>query len=317
MRRLTPVAFALPFRRGYVRAWPIRGIFISMSQTPKTGLGRGFESLLSTDFDKTMLLTREDRIEKVPVSKLVASPYQPRRHFDETALKELAESLKRHGVVQPLVVTPLKDGKYTLIAGERRWRAAKIAGLETVPAILRSSEELEQLEVALIENVQRVDLSPLEQAVSIERLHEQFNLSYDDIAKRLGKAHSTVNNTVRLLKLPDPARDALIAGKISEGHARAILALKGDEVRQTYLLRTIIEQGWSVRQAERFVNSVKAGTKDAKKTQEHVDTETPATRKLSKRLGTPVNIRRTAKGGKLEIGFRNDEQLSKIISLFD
>lgn len=288
-----------------------------MSQTPKTGLGRGFESLLPSDFDKTILLTPEDKIEKIAVGKLQPSPYQPRRHFDETALKELAESLKRHGVVQPLVVTPAKDGKYTLIAGERRWRAAKLAKLDTVPAILRSSEELEQLEVALIENVQRVDLSPLEQAVSIERLHEQFNLSYDAIAKRLGKAHSTVNNTVRLLKLPDDARDALAEGKISEGHARAILALKDDTQRQAYLLETIIREGWSVRQAERFVLSVKAGTKTVKKTHEHVNTETPATKKLSKKLGTPVNIRRTAKGGKLEISFKSDEELTKIISLFD
>jgi ParB family chromosome partitioning protein len=169
------------------------------------------------------------------------------------------------------------------------------------------------MELALIENVQRVDLSPLEQAVSIERLHEQFSLSYDDIAKRLGKAHSTVNNTVRLLRLPTEARDALAAGRITEGHARAILALKGDTDRQTYLLKTILEQGWSVRQAERFVTSVKAGTKDVRKTHEHVATETPATRKLAKRLGTPVNIRRTARGGKLEISFKTDDELDDLI----
>src|SRR6185312_16516137 len=128
----------------------------------------------------------------------------------------------------------------------------------------------EQLELALIENVQRVDLSPLEQAVSIERLHEQFSLSYDDIAGRLGKATSTVNNTVRLLRLPEAAREALAAGKISEGHARSILALKDDAERQAYLLKIIQEQGWSVRQAERFVLSVKAGTTDVKRTHEHV-----------------------------------------------
>ena len=287
-----------------------------MSKTPKSGLGRGFESLLPSDFDKSILLTADDRVEKLPVEQLATSPYQPRKHFDETALNELAESIKNHGVVQPLVVTPLKDGKYTLIAGERRWRAAQIAGLGTVPAIIRSSEELEQLELALIENVQRVDLSPLEQAVSIERLHEQFSMSYDDIAKRLGKAHSTVNNTVRLLRLPDDARDALVHARISEGHARAILALKGDSERQSYLLKTIIEQGWSVRQAERFVTSVKAGTKDVRKTHEHVNTETPATKSLSKKLGTPVNIRRTAKGGKLEITFKTDAELDRILKLF-
>lgn len=288
-----------------------------MSQTPKKGLGRGFEALISNDFDKSLLLTPTDRIENIPVAQLQPSPYQPRRHFDDTALSELAVSIKRHGVVQPLVVTPAKQGVYTLIAGERRWRAAQVANLKTIPAIIRSSQELEQLEIALIENVQRVDLSPLEQAVSIERLHEQFSLSYDEIAERLGKANSTVHNTVRLLRLPEAARDALVASRISEGHARAILALKGDAERQTYLLKTIIEQGWSVRQAERFVTSVKAGVRDVKKTHEHVATETPATKKLSKKLGTSVSIRRTAKGGKLEIGFKSDTELDKILHLFD
>lgn len=287
-----------------------------MNQTPKRGLGRGFEALISNNFDKSLLLTPEDRIEKVPVRQLRSSPYQPRKHFDDTAISELAASIKRYGIVQPLVVTPIKDGFYTLIAGERRWKAAQVAGLETVPAIIRSSQELEQLELALIENVQRVDLTPLEQALSIERLHEQFSFSYDSIAQRLGKASSTIHNTVRLLRLPEAARNALSAGKISEGHARAILALKGDDTRQAYLLKTIQEQGWSVRQAERFVTSVKAGVKEVKKAHDRVQTENPATRQLSTKLGTPVNIRRTARGGKLEISFKSDDELNRIIDLF-
>src|SRR5437868_7283021 len=128
-----------------------------MSQTPKRGLGRGFDALISSDFDKSILLTAEDRIEKIPVADLQPNAHQPRKHFDETALQELAASIKRHGVVQPLVVTPVNNGKYTLIAGERRWRASKLAGLKDVPAIIRDREELDHLEVALIENVQRVD----------------------------------------------------------------------------------------------------------------------------------------------------------------
>jgi ParB family chromosome partitioning protein len=288
-----------------------------MSQTPKRGLGRGFDSLISQDFDKSLLLTADDRIEKIPVKQLQANPHQPRSHFDEAALAELANSIKRHGVVQPLIVTPVRDGVYTLIAGERRWRASQLAGLDTVPAIIRSSAELEQLEIALIENVQRVDLNPLEQAVSIERLHEQFNLSYDDIAKRLGKASSTVNNTVRLLGLPAVARDALQSSKISEGHARAILALKGDDERQAYLLKTIVEHGWSVRQAERFVVSVKQGHKQVEQAHARTETENPATKKLSTKLGTPVQIRRTARGGKLEISFKSDDELDRILGLFD
>jgi len=286
-----------------------------MSQTPKRGLGRGFESLISADFDKT-LLTPEDRIEKIAVDALQPSPYQPRRHFDDTALQELASSLKRHGVVQPLVVTPVKNGKYTLIAGERRWRAAQIAKLKTVPAVVRSSKELEQLEIALIENVQRVDLNPLEQAISIERLREQFSLTYEDIAKRLGKATSTVSNIVRLLQLPESAKQALMEGKISEGHARVILSLKGDAIRQEYLVKTIISQGWSVRQAEQFASSVKAGIKESKPAAKQTQNETPATKSLSKKLGTPVTLKRTAKGGKLEIAFKNDDELKRIIDLF-
>jgi ParB family chromosome partitioning protein len=287
-----------------------------MAQTPKRGLGRGFEALLPADFNKNSLLTPEDRIEKLKLESLEPNPEQPRKHFDETALKELAGSIKRHGIVQPLVVTPEKNGKYMIIAGERRWRASKIAKQNTVPAIVRTSKELEKLEIGLIENVQRVDLSPLEQAVSIERLHQQFSLSYEEIAKRLGKAPSTVNNHVRLLQLPGEAQDALMKGLISEGHARAILALKNDTTRQSYLLKTIIEQGWSVRQAERFVVSVKEGVQGAEKARQRVETETPATKALSKKLHTPVHLRRTAKGGKLEISFKNDDELGRILSLF-
>jgi ParB family transcriptional regulator, chromosome partitioning protein len=289
-----------------------------MSQTAKRGLGRGFGALISDDFDKSLLLTADDRIEKIPVDQLQASPYQPRKQFDETALQQLSASIKQHGIIQPLVVTPVQDGKYNLIAGERRWRAATLAGLKTVPAIIRKREELEQLELALIENVQRVDLSPLEQAVSIERLHQQFSLAYDTIAERLGKATSTVNNIVRLLGLPPAARDALANNKITEGHARAILSLKADPQRQTYLLETIQKQGWSVRQAERFVLSVKAGVKEpAKAHARAADTETPATKLLSQKLQTPVHIRRTAKGGKLEIAFTTDAELTRLLNLFE
>jgi ParB family transcriptional regulator, chromosome partitioning protein len=284
-----------------------------MANKPKRGLGRGFESLLAPDFDKVGLLaSAEDRIEHLTIESLKSNPFQPRKHFDEKSLKELAASIKRYGVVQPLVVMPAKGGIYTLIAGERRWKAAAIAGLKKVPAIVRSSKELEQLELALIENVQRVDLSPLEQAVSIERWHEQFSISYDAIAERLGKASSTVINTVRLLQLPEAARDARIKKEISEGHARAILALKGQESYQAHLLNAIVKQGWSVRQAERYVTGIKAGAAGHKQARERVQTDTPLTRRLSKHLETPVHIRRTAKGGLLEIGFSSDEELERI-----
>jgi len=283
----------------------------------KPGLGRGFDALLPQNFDASLLLTDEDRIQKVSPGKIEPNSSQPRTVFDEDALAGLAQSIKQYGILQPLVVTPLPGGKYELIAGERRWRASKLAGLDTVPVIVRSSKELEKLELALIENVQRVDLSPLEQAVSIERLHQQFSMSYDAISKRLGKAPSTINNIVRLLQLPEAAREALKDKKITEGHARAILSLKDAPERQEELLWSIINEGWNVRQAERYVTSHKAGVVEKKAVKERVETETEETKRLGTRLSTTVHIRRTAKGGKLELKFTSDEDLERLIRLLE
>jgi ParB family chromosome partitioning protein len=279
-----------------------------MSETPKRGLGRGFETLLPSTFDKTLLTsTSEERIQKLAINSIEADPDQPRRHFDEVALEELASSIRVHGILLPLVVRPTGNNKYQIVAGERRWRAAKLAGLKTIPALVRSLKELEQIEIALVENVQRVDLSPLEQAVSLARLHEQFSVPYDAIAKRLGKAVSTVNNMVRLLQLPEAAQKALTSKQISEGHARTILALKDQAKHQVALLQSIIAHDWSVRQAERYVSSLKQGVTENKTAKERVATETPATLKLSKRLSAPVQVKRMANGGRLEISFKSDE----------
>lgn len=288
-----------------------------MSTVKKSALGRGFETLIPTDFDKSLLLDDNERIQKMAVEVLEPNPSQPRQHFDAQALAGLADSIKQYGILQPLVVTPLKADRYAIIAGERRWRAAQLAGLKKVPTLVRTTKELERLELAIVENVQRVDLSPLEQAVSIERLHQQFSMKYDEIAKRLGKASSTVNNIVRLLQLPEPARVALESRKISEGHARAILALKDLPEKQAELLKSIVKNDWSVRQAERFVVSIKEGYKEPKATKQRMRTETPATRKLSKKLGAPVNIHRMAKGGKLEITFASDEELEAMLKLLN
>jgi ParB family chromosome partitioning protein len=277
------------------------------------GLGRGFDALIPQNFDNSLLLEEGERIQKVSVTDIVPSKEQPRQRFDDEALQELANSIEQHGILQPLVVTQATDGKYRIIAGERRWRAAQLAKLSTLPVIVRTLKELEELEIAIVENVQRVDLSPLEQALSIERLHQQFSVSYDNIAKRLGKATSTVNNIVRLMQLPEPARTALQEKEITEGHARAILAIKDWPDKQLYLLEAIKRFGWSVRQAERYVTSLKEGVQDNKSAQARVDTETPATKLLSNRLDTPVHIKRMARGGRLEITFKTDEELEKII----
>ena len=288
-----------------------------MAGTKQKGLGRGFDSLLPQNFDESLLLnvSSADKIERIAVGQLAPNQYQPRQEFGSTALNELADSIKEYGVLQPLIVTQNPSGKgYMLIAGERRWRASKLAGLSHVPAIVRSAKDLERLEIALIENVQRVDLSPLEQAESIEHLHRQFGTSYTEIAKRLGKASSTVNNIVRLMQLPDKAKEALRAGKISEGHARAVLSLKDNPDKQQELLSCIIKHSWTVRQAEQFVVSVREGHHETKQTRARMRTETPATKRLSKRLSAPVYIRRTAKGGKLEVAFTSDDELEKILA---
>ncbi|HEU4966540.1 MAG TPA: ParB/RepB/Spo0J family partition protein [Candidatus Saccharimonadales bacterium] len=279
------------------------------------GLGRGFDALIPQDFDASILVREDERVQKIAIDAIVPRSDQPRRSFDEAALQELASSIETHGVLLPLVVTATGEGTYQIIAGERRWRAARMAKLATLPAIVRTLKELEQLEVALVENVQRVDLAPMEQAVSIERLHQQFALSYDEIAKRLGKAVSTVANIVRLLQLPEKAREALEGGIITEGHARAILALKDYPDKQAVLLENIEKHGWSVRQAERFVTSVKAGVKDEAAAKQRVSLETPVTKVLSERFRTPVFIRRTARGGRLEITFKTEQELERITKL--
>lgn len=276
-----------------------------------TGLGKGFDALIPTDFDETILLETDDRVQKLFIKDIQPNPEQPRRTFDKQAIEDLASSIKQYGILQPLIVSPAEKG-YVLVAGERRWRAAQVAGLEKVPAIVRKREELEQLEVALVENVQRVDLSPLEQAVSIEKLHQQFTMSYQAIADRLGKALPTIHNIVRLLQLPPEAREALQDNKISEGHARAILSLKKRPAEQQELLKLIVNNHWSVRQAEQYAVSAKQGARSSH-AKRATATETPETKKLSDVLRAKVTMKRTAKGGRLEIHYGTDDELQAIL----
>jgi len=277
------------------------------------GLGKGFGSLIPADFDASLLMDADERIQNILISEIMPNPEQPRRIFENTALQELSSSIKQYGILQPLILVPISGNEYKIVAGERRWRAAQLAGLQKVPAIVRLEQELEQLEIALIENVQRVDLSPLEQAVSIERLHQQFNMTYAQIADRLGKAVTTLNNIVRLLQLPPSGREALQTGLISEGHARAILALKDLPDKQTELLESIKAKGWSVRQAEQYVRTQKDGITKKNAVSQQMSKITPETKELAKLLEVPVTIYRTAKGGRLEIHFSSDDDLQKIL----
>jgi ParB family chromosome partitioning protein len=276
----------------------------------KQSLGRGFDVLIPKDLDQSIMKEDKHRVQKVLITDIVPNPDQPRREFDKKSLDELASSIERHGVLQPIIVVRDKDKNgYRIVAGERRWRAAKQANLNQIPAIVRSLEELEQIELALIENVQRVDLSPLEQALSVYRLQQQFNLALETIAEKLGKAPSTVSNLTRLLQLPEAAREALRTGKITEGHARAILALKGLPEKQEELLRCIENNRWTVRQAEQFVLATKKGA-TLNKARTHTASETELTKRLSQELGAVVKIKHTAKGGQLIITFGSEEQLN-------
>ena len=294
-----------------------------MSAKKMTGLGRSFESLIPTDvldetFDPTANNEQSSELRYVKRASIQANPEQPRRHFDEEALQELAASIREHGIIQPLVVTPVKDG-YQIVAGERRWRAAGIAELDKVPVIVRTLSEQHKLELALIENLQRRDLNPLETATAYLKLHTQFNLTYEEIGHRVGgKAVSTISNILRLLHLPEDAKQALVEGWISEGHARQILALD-DGAAQSELLKLILKEGWSVRKAEQYVVGYKRGKKPTAKQESAIKNtrqETNFTKQLSQRLALPVVQKTTAKGGQIIISYKSEEELEALQKKF-
>lgn len=275
----------------------------------KTALGKGFEGLIPIGFDVSEVATPAETIKDVDINLVVANPDQPRRVFDETALSELAASLKEHGLIQPIILTPYKE-KYRIVAGERRYRAAKIAGFKKISAIIRNHKELEEIEVALVENVQRVDLSPLEQAVSIIRLRDQFSLTPKQIAKKLGKAETTVSNIIRLLQLPKEAIDALRKGTISEGHARAILSLKFSIKLQKELLHNIVAEGLSVRDAEEYVKQQKVINEQKSST---ISKDKLNRLETLKNRGVSVKIQEKKRGGTIILSFKNDEELDTIL----
>lgn len=288
------------------------------------GLGRGFDALIPTqidvEFDPTaeVIKTPEggdkrvaaDEVMQLEVGMISPNPHQPRQVFDDAALADLAASIKEHGVMQPVVVIETK-GEYQLVAGERRLRASKLAGKKTIPAIVRSYNKQQQVELALIENIQREDLNPMETATSYRKLADEFSMSNDDIAKRVGKDTSTVSNTMRLLNLPLDAKRAVAEGVISEGHGRVILSVK-DNDKQLELLDLIVKNGWTVRQAEAFARDFKRKTSTVDKVAAKQAARNEVTEAIAGRLKTPVTIQRTAKGGKLVIQFSSDKELERL-----
>ena len=273
------------------------------------GLGRGLDSLIPTSgpADHSHAATVD-----VPVDAIVPNPFQPRTTLDQGKLEQLAQSIRTHGVIQPLIVTRSDDGRrYTLIAGERRWRAARLAGLTTVPVVVKEAASQSMLELALVENVVRADLSPLEEATAYRQLIDEFGLTQASVAERVGRSRVSVTNTLRLLSAPEEVQQALEDGAITEGHARALLGLPTG-VDQVAMLKIVVERGWSVRQTEEAVRRWVAGAA-TKLTPEKPAADDELQDRLQRVLTTKVSVRRDAHGsGSITIHFFSEEQLRGI-----
>jgi len=277
----------------------------------KFGLGRGLGALIPGGENALA----ENGVMLVPVDLISPNPRQPRSMTHPEELEELTASVREHGVLQPLIITPADvAGQYVLIAGERRLQAARLAGLTSVPVLVRQATDQQRLELAIIENVQRSDLSALEEAEAYRQLAEDFDLSHEEIATRVGKNRVTVTNTLRLLRLPDAVKNALIECRISEGHARALLALSTPEA-QTAALRTVLAQELNVRQTEELVRKL-SGEKPARKPKPAIVPEVAEIEeRLRSSLGTKVTLRSGRKGGTLTIHYYSDEELDALLGL--
>lgn len=283
----------------------------------KKGLGRGFESLIPTDLlDESFDPTAGDdhkvsELRHIKISDIVANPDQPRRQFDEEGLRELTESIKQHGILQPIVVTP-KDGMYEIVAGERRYRAATTAGLSTIPALVRTLSAQHKLELALIENLQRRDLNPLETATAYGKLREQFNMSLEEIGTSVGgKSISAISNTLRLLRLPKAVQRAVAEGAITEGQARPLVDY--DPEKAEAILARIIKEGWSARKIEEVMRDTKQAEAPNRTPRGPQNVYAPMAKELGTRFNTEVKVKATTHGsGQIVISFKSEDELERI-----
>jgi ParB family chromosome partitioning protein len=286
---------------------------------PKPGMGRGLDAILSVSAEGTKM--RDDELRELPVELIAPNPKQPRRRFDEEALQALAGSLGERGVLQPVLVRPKAGGTYELVAGERRWRAAQIAGLKTVPALVRARADPEALELALIENMAREDLSPIEEARACAALVEELGLTREEVGRRVGRGRVAVSNLIRLLDLPDEVVELLQDGSLSEGHGRALLLAEDHGARRS-LARSAVQDGWSVRTAEARARQSNASASAAgergkgrgkgSSDRVHPDQEEAATEiaeALGGALGAEVRVKALREGGyRAELSFATPEQ---------
>ncbi len=275
---------------------------------PSRGLGRGLDALLSGNNDDK----GDDTLRELKVAQLKPGKYQPRSHMDETALNELAASIKAQGIIQPILARELKDGSYEIIAGERRWRAAQIAGLNLVPVLVRKVEDNAALAMALIENIQRENLNPLEEAVGIQRLIDEFLMSHQTAADAVGRSRSATSNLLRLLKLPQVIQSMVMVGQLDMGHARALLALEG--VHQITAANKIVSEGLSVRETEKLVQHILNPQPVHVKGKPDRDILN-LQEALSQRIGTSVQIKIGSKGaGKLVIDYSSHDHLDELLA---
>jgi ParB family chromosome partitioning protein len=279
----------------------------------KRGLGRGLDALIQRPEIPAAPADPEGAVRKLPVESLKPNRLQPRLRIDDDEIESLADSIRTQGLVQPLIVTVEADGSYSIVAGERRWRAARRAGLEEVPVVIRGLlDDRARLELALVENLQRSDLNALEEAQAYLALQEKFGLSQEEIATRVGKSRTTVTNALRLLKLPPEVRDLLRSGQLAAGQARPLLAL-GSRDEQIALAERAVRHGLSARQLERLTAAPRARPRrQARQVEVHT---AAAAEKLTRRLQTKVEIRRQGKGGQLRIHFHSEDELMRLYDL--
>ena len=297
---------------------------MSASNNKKRGLGRSFESLIPTDlldesFDPTA--TQDHRVSdlrQIKLDQIITDPNQPRKYFDEIELQDLAESILEHGVLQPIIVIPHKNGGYQIVAGERRFNACKIAGLTKIPALVRNLSDQHRLEVSLIENLQRQDLNVVETATAYLKLRDQFNLTLEQIGKRVGNSSvSAVSNRLRLLKLPKFVLDSLVSGELTEGQARPLIGLDESIIKK--VLPKIIKEDWSARRIEQFIVNLKKNSKSLDEKVKKDILNQPYEKQLKQlksHLKTDVVIHTTSRGsGKITIKFKNEQEFERIQKL--
>ncbi len=283
-----------------------------MATNQKKSLGKGLSALIS---EQTMSGVQQGYIPALPIELVVPNPYQPRAEVNPEHLVELADSIREHGVIEPLIVTKKADNRYELIAGERRWRASKLAGVKNVPVVVKEASPQQMLELAVVENVQREDLNALEEALAFEQLAQLFTMTHDEIAKKVGLSRPAVANKIRLLTLPEELKRGLLEEKISEGHARALLGLDSTQT-QIATYKVILRDHLSVRATEELVRRLNRGHKRPTRKDERIIDErtTSIEANLKEKFGKSVSVSRSKKGGKIVIPFKSDKELDGILS---